>query len=165
MHLAYAACMKLNRCITVFGFIGYLMTQSVMAGPLEDGQTAYYRGDYATAFQIWLPLAVKGDPNSQLLLGLLYEYGRGVPQDNARALKWYRHAADQGNAAAQYNVGVMYHEGKGVPSDYSEALQWYTRSAEQSYVFAQIKLGIMYDNLRNSRRCIHFTQKLRQLHT
>ena len=35
-------------------------------------------------------------------------------RDYAKALKWYRRAADQGDADAQNNVGEMYHDGLGV---------------------------------------------------
>ena len=37
-----------------------------------------------------------------------YYNGRGVPQDYAQALSWYRKAAEQGNAHAQNNLGLMY---------------------------------------------------------
>jgi TPR repeat protein len=72
----------------------------VAAGPLEDGLAAYSRGDYATAMQLWRPLADRGDADAQFDLGVLYQNGQGVPQDYAAALNWYRKAADQGNADA-----------------------------------------------------------------
>jgi hypothetical protein len=50
--------------------------------------------------------------------------GRGVPQNNAEALKWLRLAAAQGDAEAQNNLGSMYGSGRGVPQDYAEALKW-----------------------------------------
>ncbi len=34
----------------------------------------------------------------------MYETGRGVAQDYAEALKWYRLAAEQGVAIAQFNL-------------------------------------------------------------
>ena len=40
----------------------------------------------------------------------MYEEGRGVEQDYATAVEWFRKAADQGDANAQYNLGVMYEE-------------------------------------------------------
>ena len=45
-------------------------------------------------------------------LGIMYAYGRGIPQDYAEALKWYRKAAEQGDARAQTNLGVMYANGQ-----------------------------------------------------
>ena len=38
---------------------------------------------------------------AQYVLGLCYAEGRGVPQDDTEAVKWFRKAADQGSAAAQ----------------------------------------------------------------
>ena len=45
------------------------------AGPLEDGSSAYQRGDYATALRLWRPLAEHGDPRVQYNLGLMYGMG------------------------------------------------------------------------------------------
>ncbi len=64
-------------------------------------------------------------------IGDLYANGRGVPQDYAQAMAWYRKAADQGNAVAQYNVGSLYERGQGVPQDIAQALAWYRKAADQ----------------------------------
>ena len=45
--------------------------------------------------------AEQGDADAQFTLGFRYEYGLGVPQDDAEAVRWYRLAAEQGNASAQ----------------------------------------------------------------
>ena len=57
----------------------------------------------------------------------MYEAGRGVPQDDAEAARWYRLAAEQGSGAAQFNLGLMYVNGRGVlfGQDYAEAARWY----------------------------------------
>ncbi len=70
--------------------------------------------------------------------------GRGVPQDNAKAVRWYRRGAEQGNAKAQFNLGQMYSKGEGVPQDDAEAVRWYRRGAEQGNAKAQFNLGGMY---------------------
>ncbi len=46
-----------------------------------EGVAAYMRGDYATALRELRPLAEQGDANAQFNLGLMYDDGRGVPQD------------------------------------------------------------------------------------
>ena len=56
---------------------------------------------------------------------------RGVPQDAAEAVQWYRLAAEQGLADAQYNLGVMYANGEGVPQDNVEAHMWLNLAASQ----------------------------------
>jgi hypothetical protein len=57
------------------------------------------------------------------------QFRRGVPQDYAEALKWYRLAADQGNANAQSNLGVMYVKGQGTTQNHVEALMWFRLAA------------------------------------
>jgi len=47
----------------------------VAAGPLEDANAAYGRGDYAHALRLWRPLAAQGNATAQYNLGLLYEGG------------------------------------------------------------------------------------------
>jgi len=74
---------------------------------LSIGLTAYNSGDYATALREWKPLAEQGDVDAQYNLGLMYDNGRGVPQDDKTAVKWYRLAAEKGDASAQYNLSVM----------------------------------------------------------
>ncbi len=74
----------------------------------------------------------------------MYRQGRGVPQDDAEAVRWYRLAAEQGHASAQYNLGVMYADGRGVPQDDVEAVRWFQLAAEQGYAGAQYNLGVMY---------------------
>ena len=59
------------------------------AGPREEAAAAYRRGDYATAFQLWRPLAEQGDGETQMALGFLYHEGEGVPKDFVRAYMWF----------------------------------------------------------------------------
>ena len=76
--------------------------------------------------------AEAGDAGAQNDLGIRYDIGRGVPQDDAEAVRWYRLAADQGDAIAQYNLGFMYQNGGlGVPQDDAEAARWYRLAADQ----------------------------------
>ena len=90
---------------------------------------AYQRGDYATAFREFRPLAERGNAIAQFNLGFMYYNGEGVPQDYAKALQWYRKAAEQGHAEAQNNLGFMYEDGQGVPQDYAHAHMWYNLAA------------------------------------
>ena len=89
--------------------------------------------------------AEAGDASAQYNLGLMHAEGRGVPQDAATAVIWYRKAAEQGDAGAQYHLGLMYAEGRGVPQDAAAASAWFhTIDAEQINFLAQHKLGRMY---------------------
>jgi len=114
------------------------------AGPFEDANAAYERGDYAAALKLWRPLAEQGNAGAQLFLGLMHDLGRGVPEDRAEAAVWYRRAADRGNAVAQYNLAVMYRNGDGVQRDPAKAAQWYRKAAEQGDADAMHSLAQMH---------------------
>jgi TPR repeat protein len=100
-------------------------------GDWDQARTAHERGDYAAEVAIVRPLAEKGYPFAQFNLGVLYDNGQGLPEDNALAMQWYRKAAEQGLPQAQVNLGIMYEQGEGVPSDYVEAYFWYALADTQ----------------------------------
>jgi uncharacterized protein len=112
----------------------------------QAGMTAYDGEDYDTAMREWQPLAEQGDALAQYHVGLLYHKGRGVPQDDAQARKWYANAAAQGQTKAQFSLGTLYFNGEGGPKDYQQALRWFRLLANQGEALAQTKLGIMYDD-------------------
>ena len=111
---------------------------------LERGLAAYEKGDYATALREWEPLAEQGNASAQFNLGVMYDNGIGVAENDKVAAQWYQRAAEQSDADAQYNLGVMYEYGEGVPRDDKLAAQWYQRAAEQGHAEAQYNLAQMY---------------------
>ena len=88
--------------------------------------------------------AERGDAEAQFNLGVMYEYGRGVPKDHAQAATWYRKAAEQGQADAQALMSVAYLSGLGVPRDTAQAVAWAQKAAEQDHAGGQYMLGQMY---------------------
>jgi uncharacterized protein len=101
----------------------------VAAQDFQKGVAAYQSGDYGTALQEFTPLAEAGYATAQYNLGLMYDNGRGVPQNYVEAARWFRLAADQGYANAQTNLGVMYNMGQGVLQDNVTAHMWYNIGA------------------------------------
>jgi len=89
--------------------------------------------------------AIHGDAAAQTNMGAMYEKGRGVPQDDAEAVKWYLKAAEQGHAMGQSNLGWMYARGRGIARDDSEAIKWIRKAAEQGNPWGQNRLGMMYE--------------------
>ena len=110
----------------------------LIGGCIEDRRAdkAYQQGDYSKTANELRYLAEHGDVRAQYYLGVLYDTGEGVPQDNHEAMSWYHRAAEQGEARAQYNLGLMYANGQGVPQDYAEAYYWITLAAAQGDVHA-----------------------------
>jgi TPR repeat protein len=101
----------------------------VWGSPFDDGIAALDRGDNAAAFTLLRPLAAQGDANAQFRLSLMYGAGRGVPKNDAEALKWLRLAARRGSVDAQSNLGVAYSKGRGVAQDEVRAYAWFSISA------------------------------------
>lgn len=62
---------------------------------------------YATALPLLRPLADQGYAEAQKLLGYMYEFGQGVPQDYEQAAAWYRKAAAKGNAYARVRLANL----------------------------------------------------------
>ena len=100
---------------------------------LQQGLEATKRGEYQTAFKLWLPLAEQGEASAQFNLGMMYDNGQGVKQDDVEAVKWYRQAAEQGYAKAQYNLGVKYYQGEGVRQDKGQAKEWFGKACDNGH--------------------------------
>jgi len=113
-------------------FLLLLLTlHSVLAADFKKGLDAAKKGNFETALKEWRPLAEQGDSYAQYNLGLMYDYGEGVIEDDTQAVYWYRKAAEQGHAKAQYNLGVMYESGRGIAKDDTQAVYWFRKAAEQ----------------------------------
>ncbi len=122
-----------------------LFTASVQAGTLEEGRAAFGRQDYSKALELLLPLAEKGDAQSQVYLGAMYEGGLGVSRDSAMAVAWYNKAAEQGYSSAQSTLAFMYELGEGgVTQDHAIAAKWFRKMAAQDDVTGQRHLALKY---------------------
>src|SRR5262245_27894022 len=66
------------------------------AGPLEDADAATKKRDYAIAVRLIRLLAEQGNANAQYKLGVSYDNGLGVPQDEVSAYMWLNLSASQG---------------------------------------------------------------------
>jgi uncharacterized protein len=97
------------------------------------------------SMRVLIDKARNGDPEAQYDLGLAYESGSGVPKDYAKALDWYRRAADQGSRSGLRAVALMHDMGLGVKQDYGTAVQGYIQAAEMGDVTAENNLRVMYE--------------------
>jgi len=136
--------LTMRRIAATLAVVGALLFSAGSAwADFDDGLAAFERGDYATALREWLPLAEQGDVSAQYFLGVMYSFGRGVPQNDAEAVKWYRKAAEQGVVPAQYNLGVMYYFGEGVSVNSIKAYMWWSLAMEQGNESATENLNII----------------------
>ena len=129
--------MKLTKTLlttALFGASVFSFQSTAWADTLEQqfqqGLTAYEQSNYQTAFKLWLPLAEQGDAQAQGGLGMMYERGLGVKQDDFKAVNWYRKAAEQGYGGAQVMLGFSYLSGKGVQVNKSLAKEWFGKACD-----------------------------------
>jgi uncharacterized protein len=105
-----------------------LLVGTAYAGTDDDdfrrGLTAFNTGDYATALQVWRPLAEKDEPRSQAGIGFMYHRGMGVSADDREAATWLLRAAEHGQAEGQLMLGILYYYGLGVAQSYVQAYAW-----------------------------------------
>jgi TPR repeat protein len=90
--------------------------------------------------------AQRGEFSAEHVLGLLFEFGQGVPKNATQAVAWYRKAAERGFAVSQTALGNSYTNGFAVQRDYAQAANWYLKAAGQGFAEAQSKLGGLYYN-------------------
>ncbi len=111
----------------------------------QEGVAAYDKGDFAKAFQIWLPLAQQADLAAMRNVALMLRKGEGTPRDPKRALWFYEEAGSKGFALAQVNAAFMHLEGDGVPKNLEAAAFWFHSAARAGSPIAQYNLAVMYE--------------------
>lgn len=118
----------------------------VAADRMDEAMELYTNGHYAAALRYFRTLAEEENlPEAYYNIGVMYATGRGVTQDHAAALSWYRQAADRGSEPALFSIGAMHAAGLGVRRDFAEAAVWYRKGADRGDPGAQNALGQLYD--------------------
>lgn len=127
-----------------------LLGAAALQGSPDHGQ------DYALALETadrieeaadwYARTADLGHAPAMTSLGVLALDGRGVEQDDARALALFTAAAEDGDARAQNNLGLMYARGAGVEQDYERAAGLFQAAADQGLAQALGNLAVLYEN-------------------
>lgn len=120
-----------------------LFCGSAVAG-LTEGLDALRKNDYAGAAKELRPLADRGNAEAQYRIGLMYEFGKGYPQDKAQGIAWFRKAAAQNHAAAQTELAIIFATGDGVAQDNKQSIDWFQKAAALGNPTAQYNLGLLY---------------------
>ena len=110
---------------------------------------AWAQHELDAAISGWREAADQGFSFAQANMGFVFKGGRGVPQSNVEAFRWYTKAANQGIAEAQFQLGVMHEHGKGgvVQSD-AKSAHWWRKAADQGNIHALYGLGVLYQGGR-----------------
>jgi TPR repeat protein len=95
----------------------------------------------------WYRRAAEGDqPDAEDELGVRYQDGDGVEQNDVQAAYWFRKAAEHvpnlgGAGQGRNNLGNLYEEGNGVPRDYVQAYTWFSLAgSDRSIAYIQQKM-------------------------
>lgn len=114
--------------LSVFLLLFNGMSPSVAhATAFESGVDTYHAGEFQDAlrhFKIAVaPRQGHGHVRvgAQHNLGVMYDNGVGVPEDDTTAVRWFRLAAEKGYLKSQSNLGLMVANGEGVPQDDAQA--------------------------------------------
>ncbi|MGB9992404.1 tetratricopeptide repeat protein [Pseudoduganella rhizocola] len=81
------------------------------ADELADGVKAWEAQDFSRAHQIFSKLAAAGNAEAQLLLGEMYGFGEGVPEDPAQAASWLNKAKAGGHPDAAASLATLQQRG------------------------------------------------------
>lgn len=110
----------------------------------EKAKALYDAKNYDQAFPLFQTAAQKGHRKAQYRLGLCYDKGRGVKENDQQAFHWYGLSAAQGYAKAQYQLGRCYKKGEGTAKDISKAVSLFSKAAKQGNADGMYALGKCY---------------------
>ncbi len=86
-----------------------------------------------------------GLPEAMTVLGIIFENGLGMKENQVRAHELFEGAASRGNAFAGYCLAERYLTGIGVPTDFAEAVRWYEQSAGMGFAPAMLALSTLHE--------------------
>ncbi|TPE60458.1 hypothetical protein FJQ54_10635 [Sandaracinobacter neustonicus] len=87
-------------------FVAALLGPVALHASVDSGIAKWRAGDWEAAVADWVTPAARGDAEALFNMGQAYRLGRGVPQNRATALDYYRRAAEKGHVAATANLGI-----------------------------------------------------------
>lgn len=109
---------------------------------VKKGVDAWSAGNYDAAVAEWRADAKGGDADAQFNLAQAYRLGRGVGQDNDRAMALYKSAGEGGHLQAADNYGLMLFQS----GQREAALPFVQAAADRGDPRAQYLLGIAHFN-------------------
>jgi uncharacterized protein len=115
-----------------------LLLSSAALGSVEAGAAKWRAGDWDGAVADWATPAARGDADALFNMGQAHRLGRGVPQNLATAVDYYRRAADKGHVGATASLGItLWQQGRK-----TEALTQLRTAADRGDLRASYVLGV-----------------------
>ncbi len=100
--------------------------------------------DYENALSLLSDAAELGEKEAQFYLGLMYDWGRGINQNSAKAAEWFHKSAAQGFLLAENLLGSYYVQGRGVEQNIDKGIELMEKAAAGGIVYAYNYLGDVY---------------------
>ena len=120
--------------------LGIFLSASPTYADMKSARQTYLRGDHKTALTEFKRLAEAGDVDAQSQIAEMYFTGRGAPEDQALAVKWFTAAAEQGDVASQVNLGLLQAQN----SEYEAAAKWFALASKQDDGAAMNNMAAFY---------------------
>ncbi|KAJ8681277.1 hypothetical protein QAD02_017064 [Eretmocerus hayati] len=120
-------------------------THEAIIGELElnCGSRAIEEKRFEDAVQHFTNGSELSSVESMFNLALCYELGLGTSANYAKAVKYYKKAADKGHADAMYNLGVYHAQGKGgLKINLDAARHLFTEAAKKGHIPAVQALNL-----------------------
>ncbi|UZO08179.1 uncharacterized protein OCT59_028441 [Rhizophagus irregularis] len=109
---------------------------------------------YLDKINHWYKKAAENDSSALYDLGMCYEFGKGVYQNEIRAFEFYKKSAHQGFNDAQCKLGYCYDHGIGVDINKEKAFEFYKLAAEKNNCEAQGSLALLYEQGEGTKKSI-----------
>ena len=128
-----------------------LVNVHLFASMVEDGVSAYNKGDIIKANTLYLQACKKGSPRGCLRSGLLYYTGKEIKQNIIKAKKLFVRACKHSNAEGCYYAGLIYKRGEGsIEKNYKKATTYFAAGCKMRLP----KSCKQYDLIRHKRQVV-----------
>lgn len=98
-----------------------------------------HKKDYNKAKPLFEKACNMADQNGCKELAVLYQYGRGVPQNQAKALDIYTKACEAKHSTSCYYSAELHQYGRGTPKDLNKAKTLFAKACSLGYKSACTK--------------------------
>ena len=115
-----------------------------------DGGIGGLEASPLKAFELCFRAAKAGSIVAMNEIGVRYQKGAGIREDNVAAVGWFTLAAQNGLPAGLVNLGNCYETGHGVRQDFDQAGRNYSAAARQNFAPAEFLLGEMIEKGRGT---------------
>jgi len=149
-------------CVLLFSS-SVFASEKTSAEQGEKGIEEFRRGNLIQAMTLLNKSAASGYTPAQTTLAYILDQA----EENDRAFKLFKQAAEKNNSAAQFGLGNMYAKGEGTDKDTVVAGQWIKKSALQlhapamrayAYALESGNLGFK----KNTQQALHWYMKCNQ---